>query len=71
MRCEPRAWKHAGWARRLLAPVAAFLLHHALVGLAFALATGYPYWLFFTFPDTQPRSPPPPTYINATQEKLL
>ena len=44
--------------RRRIAPVVWFLIHHALSGLIFALATGYPYWFFFTLPNSQKHSPP-------------
>ena len=43
--------------RRRIAPVVWFLIHHALSGLIFVLATGYPYWFFFTFPNSQKHSP--------------
>ena len=44
--------------RRRLAPILWFLVHHAFSGLIFALATGYPYWFFITFPNHQQHSAP-------------
>ena len=51
---------------RWVVPLLAFLVHHSIVGLAFALGTGYPYYYFFTLPNTQPSSLPLPPFINAT-----
>lgn len=51
---------------RLMVPLFAFVVHHSLVGLAFALGTGYPYYYFFTFPNTQLPSLPLPPYLNVS-----
>ena len=54
--------------KRWIAPVAWFFWHHAIVGLIFGLATGYPYWFFITFPNRQRHSAPlAPVLPNATQ----
>ena len=51
---------------RCIMPLLAFLLHHSIVGLAFAIGTGYPYFYFLTLPNTQPPSLPLPPFINAS-----
>jgi hypothetical protein len=54
--------------KRWIAPLAWFFWHHAIVGLIFGLATGYPYWFFITFPNRQKHSAPlAPVLPNATQ----
>lgn len=53
--------------RRRVAPVVWFVLHHLVVGLLFALATGYPYFLFFTLANTQRKTGPlSPVLPNTT-----
>jgi hypothetical protein len=54
--CLERSWNKS--MRRIVAPILYFFFHHLFVGLIFALATGYPYWLFFTLPNTQVHSKP-------------
>jgi hypothetical protein len=57
--------------RRRVAPAVWFLIHHALSGLVFALATGYPYWFFVTFPNSQRHSAPlDPILPNITSTRL-
>ncbi len=44
--------------KRVVAPFIWFFVFHSISGLIFALCTGYPYWFFLTFPDTQTRTAP-------------
>ena len=60
-----RSSKRAVCLRRIV-PFFAFFWHHAIVGLAFAIGTGYPYYFFFHLPNTQPPSWPLPPFINAS-----
>ena len=64
-RVQTRSSKHAVCIRRV-APFLAFLLHHSIVGLAFAIGTGYPYYFFLQLPNTQLPSLPLPPFINAS-----
>ena len=53
--------------RRRIAPICWFVFHHVVSGLIFALATGYPYFLFFTFANHQRKSAPlAPVLPNVT-----
>merc|ERR1712146_167244 len=47
MRYACESWKRH---LRFIAPPAMFLLQSLVAGIAFVCATGYPYFLFFTFP---------------------
>jgi hypothetical protein len=51
-RSAPEVVHKRSWMRHI-APFVMYIMHHLLVGLIYALASGYPYYLFFTFADTQ------------------
>lgn len=54
--------------RAVIAPLTYFFLYHVLTGLVWCLATGYPYWFGFTFPNHQrPTAPLPPVLPNPAQ----
>lgn len=65
LQVKARSSACAVWGRRA-APFITFLAHQSLVGLAFTLATGYPYWFWYTFAYTQPATPPLPPVRNVT-----
>ena len=62
-------WHH-NWQQRLfrmvIIPLVYFFLYHVVMGLVWCIATGYPYWLCFTFPNRQPASAPLEPILNAT-----
>lgn len=51
------------WVRFLVPPVV-FVLHAVIASYIFVATTGYPYWLWWTFEDTQVPSPALPPFID-------